>query len=325
MKAFITILIIAALAGAGWYFREDISKALGIGSPKKIAEGGGTPPETPKTGTAPSTEGTPKAEDKDPLQAKKDALVAEIKAKYPKPNIRPLEAIVQDWKAIPPKAFPRMVKLTADVQFKRGETGSVTIPSGSEVKAVRMQDPASEMVLINRPNTQITAVTELDNTTFKQELTAFYEDWKKRKLNDVLTKMRQEYRARVAALEREAAGEPPVVASNNTASSPPPGPNRSDKPKDPAMGPIPKQNGDGTVPVMVASIEKGEVTEIELGRIEKWGRIYQEEIQGSWYWVGPVEYKTETIFGVFDTEALALMRGGRVEKWVYSGSLEILP
>ncbi|MEZ5301857.1 MAG: hypothetical protein R3F11_14590 [Verrucomicrobiales bacterium] len=91
------------------------------------------------------------------------------------------------------------------------------------------------------------------------------------------------------------------------------------------MGQTQKQNGDGTVPVMVASIEKGEVTEIELERIEKWGRIYQEEIQGSWYWVGPVEYKTETIFGVFDTEALALMRGETRRKVGLLGSLEILP
>jgi len=35
-----------------------------------------------------------------------------------------------------------------------------------------------------------------------------------------------------------------------------------------------------------------------------------------------VNFKSQTIFGELDTEAMALIAGNRVEKWLYSGSRE---
>jgi hypothetical protein len=38
-----------------------------------------------------------------------------------------------------------------------------------------------------------------------------------------------------------------------------------------------------------------------------------------------VKYETQTMFGKFETEAQARIKNGRVEKWVYTGSGEVVP
>ncbi|MDA0811864.1 MAG: hypothetical protein O3C21_05690, partial [Verrucomicrobia bacterium] len=91
------------------------------------------------------------------------------------------------------------------------------------------------------------------------------------------------------------------------------------------VGEPPLQYVDGTVPVMVRSMESGQVTEIKPKMVTYWARIYYEKIGGDHYWVGRVDYTAKSIFGIFPTQAKALMQKGKVIKWIYAGSEEPVP
>ena len=95
------------------------------------------------------------------------------------------------------------------------------------------------------------------------------------------------------------------------------------------IGPRPAQHEDMSVPVVEASIAERQKTkkhaEPPAGVALGWGAVRFREIEGEPYWVAAVRYKARTIFGEFPTEALALIRHGKVVKWVYAGTGEPLP
>ena len=91
------------------------------------------------------------------------------------------------------------------------------------------------------------------------------------------------------------------------------------------IGKQPERDARGRVAVMVKSIEQGDVTEINLNEISHWGPIRYELVDGQPYWTGTVNYMTNSLFGTFNTEAMALIRNSKVEEWVYTGSLEQVP
>jgi len=78
---------------------------------------------------------------------------------------------------------------------------------------------------------------------------------------------------------------------------------------------------DGTYPLLVASMKSGQVTEIKADIIKEWG----EPVLAEGVWTVIVKYETNTMFGKFDTEAQAYVKNGAVEKWIYTGSGEVVP
>ncbi|MDB6006677.1 MAG: hypothetical protein JWR15_3664, partial [Prosthecobacter sp.] len=87
----------------------------------------------------------------------------------------------------------------------------------------------------------------------------------------------------------------------------------------------PTKDADGSYPLLLASMKSGEVTEIKPDNIKSWSDPTQEKIDGTEYWTVNVKYETQTMFGKFETEAQARIKNGRVEKWVYTGSGEVVP
>ena len=81
-------------------------------------------------------------------------------------------------------------------------------------------------------------------------------------------------------------------------------------------------NPDGTVQIMIDSIKSGAVKEIKLDQIKYWRWNGYEEVDGKDYFTGVVGYTANTIFGEINTEGKALIRGGKVIKWIYNGSEE---
>jgi hypothetical protein len=72
-------------------------------------------------------------------------------------------------------------------------------------------------------------------------------------------------------------------------------------------------------------MKAGEVTEIKPDNVKSWGDPQKEKIDDKDYWTVNVKYETQTMFGKFETEAQARIMNGRVEKWVYTGSGEVVP
>jgi len=80
----------------------------------------------------------------------------------------------------------------------------------------------------------------------------------------------------------------------------------------------PKQLPDGQVPLVVKSIESGDMSGLNMKRVEKWGELKQERIEGRPYWTVEVDYQADSIFGQFPARAKALLERGSVVRWVSS-------
>jgi hypothetical protein len=87
----------------------------------------------------------------------------------------------------------------------------------------------------------------------------------------------------------------------------------------------PKRNRDGSYPLLLESIAAGEVTEIHLERIKKWGEPKEEVTNQKRYWTVQVTYECLTTFGSDVSTVRAWIFGSRVEKWLYFGSEEVVP
>ena len=90
------------------------------------------------------------------------------------------------------------------------------------------------------------------------------------------------------------------------------------------LGSPPERSARG-YPVMIASIQRKEVTEITLGKIKRWGLVRPQMWKGKPYWTATVTYPTTSLFGTFDTEGMAIISGNRVLEWRYTGSGEEIP
>ena len=253
-------------------------------------------------------------------------LVDPIEEKYPMPEFQPIEQLVGNWKQIPPSAFPRKVTLKAKAKYIfAGGAGSSTAPAGANTFAISL----SGENLVITPNTQskVRGTISIDDTDYKEILGEEYEKYKQRKKKEVYARR---VRAReIAESEVELAQE---TSSTNTSQS---RPNQvtsiSRIPKDQLsdyeneIGKMPEADNDGRVSIMVSSIRSGAVSEIRLNEISYWGPIRYEIVDNRAYWTATVNYKTTSLFGTFPTEAMALMRNGKVENWLYTGSLEEVP
>ncbi|MGI9240257.1 MAG: hypothetical protein ACR2RV_05620 [Verrucomicrobiales bacterium] len=91
-----------------------------------------------------------------------------------------------------------------------------------------------------------------------------------------------------------------------------------------ALGPKPQRSAGG-YDVMLKSIASGQVTEIKANKIKRWGTVRAMMFDGKPYWSATVSYPSTSMFGTFDTEGMALIRGNRVVHWLYTGSGEAIP
>jgi hypothetical protein len=74
--------------------------------------------------------------------------------------------------------------------------------------------------------------------------------------------------------------------------------------------------------IMKQSVANGELKDVTPDKVKSWRWIGYEEIGGTGYWTGAAIISKETYFGEFETEAKALIRQGKVEKWTLPGVQE---
>ena len=72
---------------------------------------------------------------------------------------------------------------------------------------------------------------------------------------------------------------------------------------------------------MKASIQAGEIKEFGFDQVLEWVAGEGEEtIDGESYQTGLASYKAETVFGVKTIHAKALIKGGKVVRWLWPKS-----
>lgn len=115
--------------------------------------------------------------------------------------------------------------------------------------------------------------------------------------------------------ETEPVPEPPAVAKNEEPAGEKP-PMDDEAPAE--ENSEASEDGGDIVKLMQDSITSGEVTEFTFDQVDEWKVGADEEVDGQMYQVGIAAYQAETIFGVKTVEAKALVKDGKVEKWVYA-------
>ena len=302
----------------GWlkYKDEIVQFVSEMGKDKPIAEetSNQDPVTTPET-QKPQPEIKPPSEPED--------TVDPIALKYPMPDFKPLEEYVGNWQKVPASAFPREITLKAKATFIIGSNvGTSTRPTGSKNTALSIQD--GQLVITPHKSSILRAKVPIDDTNYKEVLNGEYEKYKERK-RKLVRAQRERARAIAASEERETLPQSTTPITSVTVATASKLPKTVLNDYENKIGKRPEKDNQGRVALMVQSIEQGDVTEIKLNEISHWGPVRYELVDGQPYWTGTVNYMTNSLFGTFNTEAMALIRNSKVKEWVYTGSLELVP
>lgn len=265
----------------------------------------------------------PKAEPKpEPKQEPKPEMKPEPKPEPPKvvmpaepapdpngfvpPIFPPIEQLTQNWSVIPASYFsqPKQVTMKKDLEIAmKVGAGSSKASFKTGGKVFVMGQNGGNLIIGSAPGSPMRGEVAMDDTDFKDVFIAAYEQIKVVRTEQA----RKAHEYQLAAAER-AKSSPATGAKAGGGSNA-----------------KPEKDKDGTYPILMASMKSGEVTEIKPGNIKSWGEVNQEKIEGTDYWTINVKYETQTMFGKFETEAQARIKNGKVDKWVYTGSGEVVP
>lgn len=216
---------------------------------------------------------------------------------FHQPVFPPLEDVTKNWTAIPKTAFPRPVKLRRPVEFIL-PIGKSKVGAGGGVTALEQQ--GDTLIVAPTANSPARSQVALDDTDLKESLTRAYDSWK---VQTTKYRRRLWIEAHNAALKTQKPAPSTAVASNEK----------------------PARNSDGSYPLLLASMKSGQVTEITPTNITRWGEATQEKVDGKTCWVVVVDVTILSMFGPFPTVAEAHIFNGKVEKWVYTKSREVVP
>jgi hypothetical protein len=316
MKKFVILLILAAAIGAGVYFYDpylkphleplfsksdpepvpaDSPDSGGTGSADKPATapapkpkaGGGSGQPKPK---APATTAAAK-----PPEKPKSEIDLLLERKYPVPQILPLMQIVDNWNNVPPNAYPQQVALTEKASFTlKGpngeEIGSTNMAPGTMVQPARLD--GTTLTIVSLANRAMRTQVEVDATDFKQRIEQTYHNFIERKTAYVETQREKARKVLMAKPEAVAA------ASNAT----------WDSADDPRFAPVKASLSANDI----RTVKPEEATGFRWAGTQN---ISGDEHRGSFDTV-VVSFDVNTIFGVFPTEWMALLKGGKVVGWV---------
>ncbi|MBX7207201.1 MAG: hypothetical protein K1X78_02710 [Verrucomicrobiaceae bacterium] len=315
MKALLVLLLAIAVGYIAYnHAYVPVLDALGIDrirvEPKKEVAVV-TPPPAPKVEPKPEIKPEPKPEPKPEMKPEAPppppAPVEKPKPKegeFVPPHFDPVEVVTANWSAVPKGFFasPKPVKLLKEVQIamKVGAgTAMQKIPAGGTAYALSQEGTMITVTpSVGSPGRVQVA---MDDTDFKEVFIQAYEQ----------VKVASTERARQAFEAKKIADAEPKKPSAVTVGS--------------GSNPKPARDADGSYPLLLMSMKAGQVTEIKPDNVKNWGDAKQEKINKETFWTVVVKYETQTMFGKFETEAQARIKDGKVEKWVYVGSGEVVP
>jgi hypothetical protein len=214
------------------------------------------------------------------------------------PKFEPIETLTGNWLNIPPSVFPREVKLLQEAEFKMS-VGASKVAAGGTAYALS----AEKGVITLAPAVGASARAQLpvDGTDLKTQLNAVYEKWKMLRA--------EELKAIAARKQQVMPQQQEAVPSSSEADA-------SGKPV---------RGADGSYPLLVASMKRGQVTEITPQNIKGWQDPQPLKVQGKDGWAVKVNFEAKTVFGPQPAEAQALILDGRVTGWYFTGSGEEVP
>ncbi len=220
---------------------------------------------------------------------KGDPPVAVVPAPAPvseKPE--PAPVIQVDLSKITPEDFPTKVDLKVNYTIADANSGvTMQLKKGTKVKPVRLE--GTELV-IQPVGLPIESKINVDKTNFKE-----------------LAVPRMLERLQNAVAKKDAEPVPSVTPTPEPVVVTPPVPT-----------PVAKLDEAAIVTLLKADVGTGKVTEFKANQVTKWKAGEEIEFDGDTYQTGRVTFKAETILGVQEHEAIALIEDGKIYKWMWA-------
>lgn len=216
----------------------------------------------------------------------------------------PEPAIQVDLSKITPEDFPAKVELKVDYTISDSNSGvTMQLKKGTKVKPVRVEGAD---LIIQPVGLPIESKIAVDNTNFKE-----------------LAVPRMLERLQNAVANKDPEPTPPVtpVTPEPTPPTPIPAVVPPTPPTPPAPAPTPaatKLDEAAIVTLLKSDVQAGKVTEFKANQVTAWKAGEELEFDGDTYQTGRVTFKAETILGVQEHEAIALIEDGKVYKWMWA-------
>ncbi len=224
-----------------------------------------------------------------------------------------------DVASLTPEQLPQRVLLNTEVKVSDAASGvTMSIPAGNRVKLVRIERGNAVVSPSDGPFLGWVPITDTD---LLQQLAA-----------NPPTSEAPSVAAPVAELAEPvtpptAAPEEPAVKMPEPAPTPEPAPVVTPEPT-PTPEPLPASEPAPTVaagtadPVkaMQDSIKAAQIKEFTFEQVLEWKAEADEIVDGQTYQTGVASYKAETIFGVKTIQAKALIKAGKVQRWIWPKS-----
>lgn len=321
MKKILLLLIVGAVAAA-WYFYDPYLKPYTgsyVERVKETIENAGEPDDKPpgeggQTVQKPNEEPVP--HDKPPMKKPEEKVVdkgqaeetqlseidALLEKRYPMPDIRPLLEIVDNWRQVPPKAYPKQVTIKQRVAFQLVVDGqavgaSVAVP-GTLVAPLGLDGETLQVASL--ANQSMKSQLPVDQTDFKDLVQNHYDEF--------VVNIRNQVHSNRAKAKKNLVANPEIYKNFGKAEE------GWDDPNDPLFE------------LVKASLAKGEVKAVQLNEAKqfRWNgseKINGDKYQGTFDTVS-VKFEVNTIFGVFPNEFKCLVQAGRVVGWIDPLTLE---
>ena len=258
-----------------------------------------------------------------PAQVDSPATVTDDEAAAPDSEAAPVpdpvpapkdDGMKVDLSKITAADFPEKVILKLPYTLEDKESGvTMQLKAGAKVKPLRLE---GDLLVFQLGGFPIEGKTEVVNTDFKELAVPIM----LKRLQDALA----QNDSAAAAMDNQPAPTPAPVPEVKPTPEPEPAPQPVAKPTpEPDVAPVPDESGGtvdkaGIVALLQASVKAGKVTEFEFKQVVSWKADEDMEFDGKTYQVGRVTFKAETILGMQEHDAIALIENGAVVKWMWA-------
>jgi len=292
--AFLAYDYFLAPSGQKIVFNKNLNPPKQQSAPVKHAE----PPKPAVTETAPEPVKLVAQEAPMPAAPVPAAPMPAATSKGPK--FDSIETLTGNWLKIPPTAFPREVKLLQDALFKMS-VGASKVAAGGIAFAISAENGV--LTLAPTATSPARAQLPVDGTDLKARLNETYEKWKVLRV--------EEWKAAALRKSQSQSAAPAVAAAPSSSEV--------------EAGGKPVRSGNGSYPLLLASMQRGQVTEVTPDNVTGWQEAQPTTVQGRNGWVVKVNFNARTVFGPQPAVAQAIVLDGRVTGWYFTGSGEEIP
>jgi hypothetical protein len=236
------------------------------------------------------------------------AVTGETKADETVVADTPVSAPQIDLASLAPSQLPERVLLNAAVKVADSASGVVmTIDAGNRVKLMRID---GEEAVVSPGDGPFVGRIPIAATDLRQQLAA------------------NPPGPAIAAAEPPVSPTPepapaPEVAVTEVPVAPAPMPEPVPAPEPtpaPEPAPVVAAAGGDPVKAMQDSVRSAQIKEFTFDQVLTWEAGPEEAVDGETYQTGLASYKAETIFGVKTIQAKALIKAGKVQRWIWPKS-----